>query len=46
MDLKTFELFARYNVWSTQKLNQVLKISLMKISMLNADFSSKVFLEH
>ena len=25
MDLKTFELFARYNVWSTQKLNQVLK---------------------
>lgn len=25
MDLKTFELLARYNVWSTQKLNQVLK---------------------
>ncbi len=25
MDLKMFELFARYNVWSTQKLNQVLK---------------------
>ena len=25
MDLKTFELFARYNVWSTQKLNQALK---------------------
>lgn len=25
MDLKTFELLARYNVWSTQKLNQVLR---------------------
>ena len=25
MDLKMFELFARYNVWSTQKLNRVLK---------------------
>ena len=25
MDLKTFELFARYNVWSTQKLSHVLK---------------------
>lgn len=25
MDLKTFELLARYNIWSTQKLNQILK---------------------
>lgn len=24
MDLKTFELLARYNLWATQKLNQTL----------------------
>ncbi|NCI78801.1 DinB family protein [Acinetobacter kanungonis] len=35
MDLKTFELLARYNVWSTRKLNQVLK------SVSDADFNAE-----
>lgn len=45
MDLKMFELFARYNVWSTQKLNRVLK------NVSDEDFNAqcglffKVFLE-
>ncbi|MDP9805073.1 DinB family protein [Acinetobacter calcoaceticus] len=34
MDLKTFELLARYNVWSTQKLNQVLR------NVSNDDFNA------
>ena len=45
MDLKMFKLFARYNVWSTQKLNQVLKNVSDEDFKLNVDFSSKVFLE-
>lgn len=34
MDLKTFELLAQYNVWSTHKLNQVLK------NVSNDDFNA------
>ena len=34
MDLKTFELLARYNIWSTHKLNQVLK------NVSNDDFNA------
>ena len=45
MDLKTFELLARYNIWSTTKLNQVLKTVSMTILMLNVDFISKAYLE-
>lgn len=35
MDLKTFELLARYNVWSIHKLNQVLK------TVSNDDFNAE-----
>ena len=35
MDLKTFELLARYNIWSTTKLNQVLK------TVSNDDFNAE-----
>ena len=35
MDLKNFELLARYNVWSTHKLNQVLK------NVSNDDFNAE-----
>ena len=35
MDLKNFELLARYNVWSTHKLNQVLK------NVSNDDFNGE-----
>ena len=45
MDLKMFKLFARYNVWSTQKLNQVLKNVSDEDFNAECGISSKVFLE-